>query len=769
MRILIVEDDSVIAETLKKALTDQHYVIDIATDGRSGWDFATTFTYGLIILDVELPKLDGLSFCRKLRNEGNHTPILLLTAAEVRSHLVAGLDAGADDYVTKPFNIEELMARIRALMRRGQTALPPHLSWGALQLDPSTCEVTWQQNPLRLTPKEYSLLELLLRNPQRIYSSSALIDHLWSLDAPPTEDTIRSHVKGLRQKLKAAGMADEPIETVYGIGYRLRKPPDPHAIAPVPSSVRSALSPEEMTPILSSAAVPAKTLPSIKGASGPLPEASLNVLQQGMQAIWSKSQPKLQERIATIAAAVQALQQKRCDACFSDRAQQAAHQLIGSLGMFGCESGSQVARHLEVFFQTDIQHQVAQVANVQQQFQQLQLEFQFLQTQYLASLSAESLRAESLSVESLSVESLSVESLSVESLSVESLSVESLSVESVSAAEALVKNASSENLDPSPLAAHSLAWATPKPTTADAKILVIDDDALIQPALEAVLQPWGMQVIALLPQIHWFEQVQLYQPDLIILDVAMEPSGIALCQQLRNAPQWSGLPILFLTAYSDVETMHRVFAAGADDFVTKPFVGPELVTRICNRLERSRLLRSLSETDPLTGVANRRKFSEDMDKFLRLSSRYRVPLSVALLEVDRMKFINESYGYAFGDQVLQQLGQLLRSQFRTEDLVGRWGNEKFVVGMYGTARSGAYKRLGEILEVFRRQVMVPGENQPVEVSFSVGVADYPQFGSDLISLYEAAKRDLRESRAPRRRKLGKKKPTNESRSPNSLQ
>ncbi|MEB3292445.1 MAG: diguanylate cyclase, partial [Synechococcales bacterium] len=477
-------------------------------------------------------------------------------------------------------------------------------------------------------------------------------------------------------------------------------------------------------PSASIAALPVDSgVPLTPANPPPLSSITSVALRQGMQVIWQKSQAQIQERMTTIAAALQSVAENQLETTLKEKAQKAAHNLVGSLGMFDADMGSHLARQLEQFFQAEPQQQLATWERLNPCFQQLQAEIDRIQAQCLQPTPLELTHPEPSSRVSTAVQ----------------------------------PNSPAIAAPSSPVSTPMINWGESMLSAAEAKILVIDDDECIQAALETVLAPWGMEVIALSPQQNWFEPVQLYQPDLIILDVAMEPSGIQLCQQLRNAPQWSGLPILFLTAYSDAETMHQVFAAGADDFVTKPFVGPELVTRICNRLERSRLLRSLSETDPLTGVANRRKFGEDLDKFLRLSDRYHVPLSLALLELDRMHQINERYGYAFGDQVLQQLGHLLRSQFRLEDLVGRWSNEKFVVGMYGTTRTGAYKRLSEVLEVFRRQVIIPDKSsKPIEVSFSVGIADYPQIGGDLMSLYETAKRDLRESRPLRRKKFGKK-------------
>lgn len=139
MRILLVEDDDSLAKAVATVLSKQNYVVDIAADGEAGWEFISVYTYDLILLDIILPKLDGISLCRQLRQEGYQMLILLLTAKDTKTDKVIGLDAGADDYVVKPFDFQELSARIRALLRRGNTSLPPVLEWGSLRLDPSNC------------------------------------------------------------------------------------------------------------------------------------------------------------------------------------------------------------------------------------------------------------------------------------------------------------------------------------------------------------------------------------------------------------------------------------------------------------------------------------------------------------------------------------------------------------------------------------------------------------------------------------------------------
>ncbi len=222
MRVLLVEDDAYLADSLAEALTDQRYVVDWAKDGETAWQQITTLEYDLILLDVMLPKLDGISLCQRLRSYGYSVPILMVTARDMSIEKVIGLDAGADDYLVKPFDLPELLARIRALLRRRSSSLSPILEWEKLHLDPATYEVSYNGQLLRLTPKEYSILELLLRNGRRILSRSSIIEHIWSFENPPEEDTVKAHIKSLRQKLRAVDAPDQLLETVHGVGYRLK-------------------------------------------------------------------------------------------------------------------------------------------------------------------------------------------------------------------------------------------------------------------------------------------------------------------------------------------------------------------------------------------------------------------------------------------------------------------------------------------------------------------------------------------------------------------
>ncbi len=222
MRILLIEDDFHLAETIAEVLGDYNYVVDIANDGERGLNQATDGEYSIILTDLMLPKLDGITLCQRLRAKGCTVPVLMMTARDASTDKVMGLDAGADDYVVKPIDLPELLARVRALLRRGQVKTTPVLTWKDLELDPSSHDVTYAGKVLQLTPKEFALLELLLRSGQRVLSRPIILNTLWSED-PPGEETVKAHIKALRQKLKGAGAPADLVETIRGVGYRLKR------------------------------------------------------------------------------------------------------------------------------------------------------------------------------------------------------------------------------------------------------------------------------------------------------------------------------------------------------------------------------------------------------------------------------------------------------------------------------------------------------------------------------------------------------------------
>jgi two-component system, OmpR family, response regulator QseB len=220
MRILLVEDDQRIAKPLAEDLRHQHHIVDLAKDGLEGWDYAQSANYDLILLDLMLPRLDGITLCKHLRANGYRSQILMLTAKDRISDKVVGLDAGADDYLVKPFELEELSARIRALSRRPPEFQPSILQYGGFQIDLSSYVVMYENTPLSLTPKEYMLLECFLKNPTQVFTKQMMLDRLWELDRSSGEETIKTHIANLRRKLKQADVPQDFLCTVYGVGYR---------------------------------------------------------------------------------------------------------------------------------------------------------------------------------------------------------------------------------------------------------------------------------------------------------------------------------------------------------------------------------------------------------------------------------------------------------------------------------------------------------------------------------------------------------------------
>lgn len=222
MKILIIEDDERIASPVREELEHQCYVVDIAVEGNIGLEMARTGDYDIILLDLMLPVLDGFSICKQLREEGNSSAILMLTARGEKHDKISGLDSGADDYITKPFDLDELSARIRALSRRSGTQRKTLINCGRLQIDTALCQVLYEETIVDLTPTEYRILLHFARNPGAIFNGEELIERLWSSNESPGRETIKTHMKTLRKKLASAGGNKDVIETVYGFGYRLK-------------------------------------------------------------------------------------------------------------------------------------------------------------------------------------------------------------------------------------------------------------------------------------------------------------------------------------------------------------------------------------------------------------------------------------------------------------------------------------------------------------------------------------------------------------------
>lgn len=282
----------------------------------------------------------------------------------------------------------------------------------------------------------------------------------------------------------------------------------------------------------------------------------------------------------------------------------------------------------------------------------------------------------------------------------------------------------------------------------ETKVLALDDDSAISGALEALLTPHGLAMTTINDPLRFWDVLERVRPDLLILDLDMpQLGGIDLCRAVRADSRFVHLPVLFLTARTDAGSVQRIFEAGADDYVSKPIVGPELVTRILNRLERVTLFRQFAERDTLTGVSDRRASTAALDDLIAMSDRFGQPLSLALLDLDSFKQLNDRLGHAAGDAALQRIGALLVGTFRGEDVSGRWGGDEFVVGMYGMSRNDAVQRMTELLESFRGEEFTGRGGASAQMSFTAGVAEYPADGHDLPQLYKAADEALYTAKA----------------------
>jgi DNA-binding response OmpR family regulator len=649
MKILLVEDDERMAATLASALMADRHTVNIATDGHMGLMLAQTYDYDLVVLDDLVPRLDGVSVCRRLRSQGLQMPILLLTAKDSQTDKIVGLDAGADDYVVKPFDLEELRARVRALLRRRSAPIATVLTWERLCLDPAANTVTYNRVPIALTPKEFGILELFLRHPQRVFSRSAIIDRLWSLEESPAESAVTTHIKDLRQKLKAGGMAIDLIETVYGLGYRLKTPP---------AASTSGASSTSSAPSASSA------------PSGSMHRPAL------VQRVIDKFKDSFVAQVAVLQQADVALRAGELSQTLQETARQEAHKLAGSLGIFGHPDGSELAREAEhLLAQTDRPHTISAsffsqlVSALQQEIAQLALPHAAETAAVMPTIEAladpdpssaldansppvcQNSAPSSRSVLLISRDNTLAESLQAAAaswnlhihamtqleevwttivhaqpdgllldLSISDLPNESLlflaefthhypdlPVLVLSERDSLgdrvsVSRLGSKAFLPKPASAEqilqAIGQALPQAHTGEFKVLIVDDDPAVLVALKTLLQPWGLQVTTLKDPKRFWEMLVATQPDLVVVDLEMPTfSGIDLCQVVRHDPRWGDLPILVVTAHTSAESIRQVFAAGADDFIAKPVVGPELVTRIISRLERVRSRRQPPETD----------------------------------------------------------------------------------------------------------------------------------------------------------------------------
>lgn len=618
MKILLVEDDQIIAQALENILRDRHYIVDHADEGQLAWEFIEAYDYDLILLDIILPKLNGIELCKRLRSAGNQTPILLLTAQNSNSKKVIGLDAGADDYVVKPFEVTELLARIRVLLRRKNSLAPQILQWRKLSLNSSNHEVTYDQKKLTLTPKEYRLLELFLRSSDRVLTREMILERLWDIEEAPSENAIAAHIKDLRRKLKQVGAQADFIETIYGIGYRLK-----------PLDIESTEKREQQ--------------------AEPKTEKLLRQqITQELTAVWQKFEHVNSDRLAILEQANHAWLAGNLESQLLEQAQRAAHKLAGGLGVFGFAQGSRLALEMEQLLkigskvdrarefsellaafkkslkphvepQLNPVHQnrpvILAVDNHPQLLQQLVAEMTAIDMSFKLVKEPISLK-KALAMTNLDalIWEFSLANSTVKTIDEfaqifeERLPLPTILFTDCEEEAAKLKGITSLRLKIARLNHHillqrasldiqatkSIVKALQQSQQKVAKILVVDDDPQILAVIKNLLNPLKIDLTVLDNSLDLWQIIPKLKPDLLILDVAMPHlNGIELCQLLRNDCRWRELPILFLTIHNDLSTVQEILRAGGNDCINKITTSSELVPKIFNHLNRGQLLTSL--------------------------------------------------------------------------------------------------------------------------------------------------------------------------------
>ncbi|MFE4107273.1 response regulator [Almyronema epifaneia] len=783
MKILLVENDGLTASLLAEALTAQQYEVSIMTTAEQvNVESVIAFDYDLILLTLLISNFNGIDFCRQLRGRDYHKPILLITSGNSSAEVSAGLEAGADDYIAQPYNLAELMARIRALLRRSRLTAPTPtlrvLSHGSLLLNLETATLRYQHAVVALTPPEVDLIALLLESPQQAFSRAQLVERLSTPEHRLSRRAIAELIRRLRHKFRQSGIEAGPIETVYGSGYRLhssiaQSPP----IWPIP---------------------PNRLAPSL-----------------GLNRVLERFRGSFQEQVVNLERVYHQLLEQGLQAELRRTGEQEAHKLAGGLGIFGYLTASDIAREIEWILSDPnrsnkslIQDLAAQLAALKQALTYppaIAVPEALVPSQIPSVLVVdddvaltETLKQDAIAwgvdlevahdlgsarqqimqsapdvilldlifpdTDEDGLELLQELREQFSDIPVLTMTIRDRLADRVTTARLGSRGFLSKPIPSAQVFEEVMKTLFQRQATSN-KVIIVDSDPAMLSNISIFLSSHNFQVIALGNPNDFWHVLTATAPDLLLLNAQMPTfSGLDLCQVVRQDPHWGDLPIVVMTPDANQRTIEMAFMAGADDFISKPIEPSDLLRRTVGRVERSRLqkqikrrkqqehqaLYHLATIDTLTQVANRRRLNEYLKHEWQRLRREQAPLSLILCDIDYFKNYNDHYGHPAGDVCLQQIAQTIRTLVnRPADLVARYGGEEFCLVLPKTPLAGAVHIVNQIQQAIAL-LRIAHNPSPISdfVTLSFGITTLvPATENSVEQLIAAADQALYEAKA----------------------
>jgi DNA-binding response OmpR family regulator len=615
MKILLVEDDQRLGKLIKEYLMPESELIDVINNGAEIRDMLVINDYDILILDVMLPSKNGIDICRELRAENVNIAILFITALNKQTDKIKAFESGADDYLIKPFDFQELLLRVKALTRREKKARINSLKWGDLVMIPLEKKVYFLNEELILTPKEFKILQIFLQYPQQVFTTDNIINKLWDdIDNIPTNNTLRSHIKSLRRKFEQVGLGKDFIETVYGMGYKLRE-------------FKSSSEQE-------------------KNAKNRIDNPEKQKLEELIEEIWEENRSNIYQDCQKLRYYIKPPNQ----VLDKNEAIRIAHNLAGFLGSVGFEKASEIAKQIEIFIQNNEDHltnenivnQVIKLINNLEKYlfpdgtpvvsenDNINLDFpekidllvidedQNLANQFILFIEHPQIILHFAHTIESAIKYLEEQKFNLiiietcwQNKPIEETKILELVIANKDEAQIIVytKNETLANrlyCADYPIFAFlskanslEVLWENIKNALLQTHkkssfnkiydLVIIDDDKRFIQVLEKklALQKLPIQLHTVSDSETFLTRIKTIKPNLIILDLKMPKlNGLDICKIIKTDPFLQNIPVIFLTGYLTLEVINQFVEVGADDFISKSKIDLELQPRIMTHLKK---------------------------------------------------------------------------------------------------------------------------------------------------------------------------------------